>query len=669
LDSFLICQKLVHIRERYPMVQPLPSLASRTLAGILLLLAFACGNSKEETPVQPPPPMPAILSFTAAQTSLLEGSATTLTAVFLNGTGSIDHGLGPVTSGVAIATGNLDASTTYTLTVTNAIGRSATAQVTVTAAPLPRIQFTTEGAQFAPVLVLRDPAEVLWTWADGSTSSSLTPTKDYGSAASRNCTLLVTPWSALQRINLGYDAGDGGSGSIEMVPDQQVSAVQGLELVAPTLGQWCSSYNQLTALDFSHFVQLDTIECYLSQTLASVNLADTPALKRACFEDCNLSALDLSQSPALEDLRGAVNAYTTIQFGTVGAQTWHICVRDNPQMTTPNLFADLTQFPRISELFIWNDNQSGTLRIPASHPTMGVSLQGDGNHYSTLDLHGALQNPGSSAAVSFRNNQLSSVNLTGCTQITELFLENNQLSADAADSILATLDGLGRDRASSGPWASLMINLSGNAAPSSTGYDHAVSLAAKGWTITATGWTLTPTPPPDTGAARIDFSTEGDATSLRCDFVGTPTATWHWSDGSTSAAVSGSAVVKSGLGAGNHAHYLTISNGSALSRFGAADGNQGHLIAISGLNNAPLLSVLSVYAEPGLVSIDRVNASRIQEFHLMGTALSTAAMDQVFADAVASNVLNGIIWCPNLGTSASDADRATLVSRGWTLNQ
>jgi len=53
----------------------------------------------------------------------------------------------------------------------------------------------------------------------------------------RGHALRVKPWSAVRRINLGYDAGDGGSGEIEKVPDQQVSAVTGLTLVAPTLEQ------------------------------------------------------------------------------------------------------------------------------------------------------------------------------------------------------------------------------------------------------------------------------------------------------------------------------------------------------------------------------------------------------------------------------------------------
>ena len=537
-------------------------------------------------------------------------------------------------------------------------------------APSPAIRFTTRGSSFAPVIVVTGTPEILWTFADGSTSSSTHPVNDFGSAGTRVHSLQVTPWSALQRVNIGYDGGDGGSWLIEHVPDQHVSAVSGLELVAPTLGQWCSSYNLIPELDFSNFTHLDTIECFLSGSLTRVHLGNTPNLRRACFEDCSLASLDLSQSPMLEDLRGAANNYPTINFGSIGAQTWHICIRDNPQFTDQALFADMAQFPNISELFIWNDNQAGTLRIPASSPTNWVSILADGNHYSSLDLAGALQNGSAGATVTLRNNQLASIDITGCDQITELYLENNALSAAALDALLATLDALGRNKAPTDLSTVLEVNIQGNETPSAAGYASAQNLSAKGWRVIAEGWTLEPAPPPDTGEARLDFTTTGDATSMQCEFWGaSTTATWHWSDGTTSPAASGATQAKTGLGAGTHAHYLIISNGSALTRFGAASGGgQGHLAAMDSLNNCPLLDVLYAYNEGSLASLSRTHQTRLREFHLMGTELDAAAMDQVFADAAATGVSGGTMWCPNAGTAASDADRATLAARGWSLN-
>ena len=126
------------------------------------------------------------------------------------------------------------------------------------------IIFYSNGSTFSPVIVLQATAEVLWTWDDNTTSNSLTPTKDYGSAQLRPNRLKVTPWSALRRINICYTAEDGGTESIERVPDQHVSLVENISLAAPYLKEWCSSYNNIKSLDFSNFINIETIECYRS---------------------------------------------------------------------------------------------------------------------------------------------------------------------------------------------------------------------------------------------------------------------------------------------------------------------------------------------------------------------------------------------------------------------
>jgi hypothetical protein len=527
------------------------------------------------------------------------------------------------------------------------------------------IRFTTQGASFAPVIVVTGSPAILWTFDDGTTSTSPTPSKNFGTTGEHRTTLSVQPWSAVQRINIGYDGGDGGSWTIEAVPDQHVSAVEGLEVVAGTLQQWCSSYNLIPVLDFSGFVNLDTIECFLSHSLQSVNLANTPKLKRACFEDCDLQSLDLSQSPLLEDLRGAVNAYPTIEFGETGSQLWHICVRDNPQFADHTLFNDLTAFPAIAELFIWNCSQTGTLRVPSSSTTRWVSILADGNAYTALDLAGSLHSPAQGGTVSLQNNQLASVTLTGCVQINALDLENNQLGADQVDGVLITLDGLGRTQLNS-PGLTLTVDLRGNATPGAAGQVAGQSLTNKGWTVLCTGWIADPPPPGDPG--RIDFTVRGDGTQMRCDFFGDATATWHWSDGTTSAAQTAQVAAKSGLGAGDHACWLEISDRTRLTRFGAADGGgRGHLVSITGLEQAPSLNILYAYAESNLVTLAATNATAVREYHLAGTGLSATRMDQLFADAVATNVTNGHIWAPNSGTQASAADRATLVARGWVI--
>ncbi len=105
-----------------------------TAASLLLMtLTLACGGGGGGTST-PPPPAPVISSFTAAQGSISQGGSTTLTGVFTNGTGSINNGVGSVQSGVAISTGALQATTTFTLSVTGS-GGSASATTTVTVIP------------------------------------------------------------------------------------------------------------------------------------------------------------------------------------------------------------------------------------------------------------------------------------------------------------------------------------------------------------------------------------------------------------------------------------------------------------------------------------------------------------------------------------------------------
>jgi 6-phosphogluconolactonase (cycloisomerase 2 family) len=75
-------------------------------------------------------PAPSITAFTGNPTTISAGQGTILAFTFANGTGSIDNGVGTVTSGGSIAV-SPSATTTYTLTVTGT-GAPATSTVTVT---------------------------------------------------------------------------------------------------------------------------------------------------------------------------------------------------------------------------------------------------------------------------------------------------------------------------------------------------------------------------------------------------------------------------------------------------------------------------------------------------------------------------------------------------------
>src|SRR5512144_1031789 len=79
------------------------------------LLAAGCGSSPGDDS-GPPPAAPVIESFTSAASTIHVGESTQLTAVFTGDGASID-GIGPVESGVPVATPTLARGTTFTLTV------------------------------------------------------------------------------------------------------------------------------------------------------------------------------------------------------------------------------------------------------------------------------------------------------------------------------------------------------------------------------------------------------------------------------------------------------------------------------------------------------------------------------------------------------------------------
>lgn len=339
------------------------------------------------------------------------------------------------------------------------------------------IIFYSNGSTFSPTLVLQDKAEILWTWDDNTTSNSTTPVKNYGTIQVRRNRLKVTPWSAVRRINIGYDAQDGGSPDIELVGKQYVSMVENIHHVAPYLREWCSSYNTITTLDFSNFINLETIECFLCQSLQNVNLTNTPNLKRVCFEVNGLLNLDLRDCAVLEQVRASSNKFTDITLPPLTQNIWHMCTRDNLQITNQNLFNDLSGYPNMADLFIWASNQKGDLIIPKTNPTRWVGIRAYDNQYTSLDLRGSLQNSRQAGLVDMHNNKLTSVEIAGCHQIKTLDLSQNLLSSETVDYVLKQLDEFGPTI------TARHVNLSNNQPPTMRGLEYKSNLEAKGWEV------------------------------------------------------------------------------------------------------------------------------------------------------------------------------------------
>lgn len=91
----------------------------------IIIFVTACGGGGGATA-----PAPTITSFTASSSSVTSGGSVNLTAVFANGTASINNSVGTVTSNIA-KSANPTSTITYVLTVTNTAGASVTASVIV----------------------------------------------------------------------------------------------------------------------------------------------------------------------------------------------------------------------------------------------------------------------------------------------------------------------------------------------------------------------------------------------------------------------------------------------------------------------------------------------------------------------------------------------------------
>jgi hypothetical protein len=342
------------------------------------------------------------------------------------------------------------------------------------ATPSANITFVTNGSLFSPIITVTGNPTIQWIFGDGSTSNSTSPNVNFGSARTRVNTLVVTPWSSVTKINIGYDGSDGGVtpnlDTIAYLAKQNVIAVSGLENVAPYLQVWASSQNPITALEFSNFTALNTIECFYCTSLATIGLRNVPSLNRLCLEHCNISYLDLSEIPSLADLRGARQGSSTytINWGTTGTDIWHICVRDNTQMTST---FPLSQFPLLIQFYNWNDNQNGTLHPISTHLK---DVESSNNHYIAAVFPGCFP-AGRNAVVNIYDNNLTSLDISNDPGLTNLDVHNNFLNQETINRTLQTLDSY---KTKNGH-----LDLTGNAAPSIIGIAHANNLTSRGWKI------------------------------------------------------------------------------------------------------------------------------------------------------------------------------------------
>ena len=131
---------------------------------------------------------PTITSFTA--TSIVVGASANLTAVFADGTGVINNGVGNVTSGTAVSV-SPTSTTTYTITVTNAAGTAVTETATVDVVKLDALSLSVD----SPDLQIFDPSQL-----------SYSATVDFLASAIKVKASTVDAGSSIKVNNIAVDA-------------------------------------------------------------------------------------------------------------------------------------------------------------------------------------------------------------------------------------------------------------------------------------------------------------------------------------------------------------------------------------------------------------------------------------------------------------------------------
>lgn len=348
--------------------------------------------------------------------------------------------------------------------------------------PAPAILYmSSSGTSFAPRLHLFDgyDATVTWSFSDGSTSSSLTPTVTFSSSAIREHTLTVDPPTAIHALNFGYDGGDDGTNYSDLATYQHtatsVHTVSNLLAGAPNLERFFASNTPISSVDFTNCDNLQVAEFYTSG-ISSVNLTGCHGLHRCCFELSNLSSLNVSDAEFIEDVRGRAQTTSVpfvVTFGNT-SRMWHLCVgsQSNGISGFESILNGTKELPNMRQLWLWNGFISGVL-TPRCTVT---SLQAQVNLFTTFSTENITWVGDGVLNMSY-NQQLTSINLTGSANgVAYVNFSNNYMSSTLVDYILGVFAGGTRSNGT--------IILNNNSIPGASGQAAVTTLRGRGWTVT-----------------------------------------------------------------------------------------------------------------------------------------------------------------------------------------
>ncbi len=394
------------------------------------------------------------------------------------------------------------------------------------------ISITVNDSHFRPALELSGAATVRVDYGDGSTPLSLAAQSGALELADRifadgagehEVSLIVTPWSALTVLNLGFRAGDGGNNTAAtdvpligfhpptsasgfenpyQTPSREamreyvgtVTAIEGIQ-AATHLVALCLEWQAVETIDCSNMTRLRSLEGFLSD-IKSHSFQNCPALRRCCLESTGANAswrieggvrvesesLDLRDSPHLQDIRGTGDDHDGLYLHPSALGTlWHLCKMGNWRMEAVTVGSevpapiDLTRFTALAECWI------------SSSPVIDeVEFVGGSIRSMWLTSCGVqsinIRDNDTLVEIDAANNPIASIAISGCDGIRRINFSNCGLDGDTVDYLLAYMDALGVESGTEYPFT---VDLgSTNAAPSATGIAHATALRGRNWTVT-----------------------------------------------------------------------------------------------------------------------------------------------------------------------------------------
>ena len=354
--------------------------------------------------------------------------------------------------------------------------------ITLAASNTDTVRITTSGSSFSPVVELCRGSDATVSWyveGSGNSYTGLSPTLWFGTSGTRYITMTAehadgtNALSDIVTFNIGFDytqdAGKYNIGSSYNHDEQNVSGLEGVNNMTGLIRFLAATPTLYGALDFTGMDALEYIECF-GAAISSVELSGCDSLIRLCLEWNDLSYLDLNPvSDCLYDLRltGNQSTVTLEPLTSPLRNLYHYCAHSETVLNHPTS----EQLPVVEELWNLNSGQSGALLIRSSALRSVLTYE---NNWTSADLTGQFPS-GTGGHFDAHSCLLSSIILTGCEGLTYIDLHDNLLSQDDIDRILAEVAS----------WDTYggMLNLSSNAAPSSSGRAYISALENRYWTV------------------------------------------------------------------------------------------------------------------------------------------------------------------------------------------